>query len=229
MFDAGIRLSIWALAWYVIVGELSDKDGSFLVLLLLGPAWILAGFVRAFFNVALAHGLTLPQDDEHMLDNSLIHAGAMKWQIFKWSIIQGVVHWVVQSNSGGLFRQMIASLGQMSWKLGTLLTPVYLSRGLGPMASIDQSIKTISLVFGTSAMGTAGIWGVFYLAQGAISFAGFFGIWACVMKGHPIGGVAVGFAAALLVLGVRVYEQAVSTAFAVKLFQHHQADQVTNN
>lgn len=219
------RLALWGLVWCAVIMAVM-RNGLFTAwVLLLIPAHFLASFIRSFFNIALAHGVAVRGEGARIIDESLRHANTMKWSIFKWSVLEKFVEIIVKSNFGGLFRDIVSSLGQMSWKLATLVVPVLISRGQAPMAAIDGSIKTVSKVFGTSAVGTAGVWGVFYLIQGAISFTGFLAIWGAVMKGYPVGGIALGLLTVLLVVAVRVYEGAVTTAFAVKLLQQYEINE----
>lgn len=223
VLDCAARLVIWALAWYAVVYGWRIQGLTSPWIFILIPAWLLACFVKAYFSIALAHGLLVKDEQERLLNDGIVQAATMKWKALKWGMLDSVAGVVLNINATrGLFGQIIAGLGGMSWKMATLITPTLLAKGKGPFQAIEQSSEIVMSRLGQTALSTAGLWGVFHLIQGALGFLGFLGIWAMIMTGHPVGGIAVGLGAGLLILATRAYEGAVMIAFATEIFTQTQ-------
>lgn len=158
------------------------------------------------------------EDEDRLLSTGMTHTSTMKWNVAKWGWLDSVAALVLSINgTRGLFGQVITALGGMSWKMATLLTPALLARGRKTIQAIEQSSEIVMSRLGGTAISTAGLWGVFHLIQGTISFLGFIGVWALIMVGHPMAGITVGLGAGLLTLAVRAYESAVMVAFSVEI------------
>jgi hypothetical protein len=212
-----VSMVVWGMAAFMAVeGWVQDGFASWKLLFLL-PAWAISAFAHTYFQVALAHGLLAEQgEDTDNIDQHLARAWAQSSAIAWWAMISVAVRGVLvltRRHNGVL--PWLSALGGMAWGTATCLVIALIARGSAPWAAVKQSADIVNDQPGQAIAGLGGLWSSARLVQGAISTLGFIGVWAAVMRNHPIAGVAIGLGAGMLILIVGVIQQALIVAFSV--------------
>lgn len=217
-------LVIWATAWYFVLDGWLTLGIRSKWTLLLAPAWFLAAFSHAYFQVALAHGLT-GDDPESRMDEALGFAWQHKAAIAWWTLINGAAR--MSLTFGGRHAGVLPGLswlGGMAWATATFPVPVLLAQGCLTGKALRVSAEVVHRHLTDSAVGLGGLWILFRAVQGMVAGLGTTAVWLLVMSQSPVMGVGVGLLAGILILALETGQQALTVAFAYELLAKDKAE-----
>lgn len=216
-----------------IIGlDLLPRDGA------TGMAWWVIGFlfylsqyfVIFFFNSALV-GAALMRLDGHdpTLRDGLGIALQKAVPILGYAAIAatvGVVLRAIEERAGFLGKLVTGLLG-MAWTVATFLTvPVLVSKDIGPVDAVKESAMLLKKTWGQNLAGNVGIGLVFGLASFAVMLVGI-GLAVVVFSSSPPLAVAIGVVTAVAVLGLGVYQAALTGVYAAALYRFSAEDQLS--
>ena len=216
-----------------IIGlDLLPRDGA------TGMAWWAIGFlfylsqyfVIFFFNSALV-GAALMRLDGHdpTLRDGLGIALQKVGPILGYAAIAATVGMVLRAieERAGFLGKLVTGLLGMAWTVATFLTvPVLVSKDIGPVDAVKESAMLLKKTWGQNLAGNVGIGLVFGLASFAVMLVGI-GLAVVAFSTSPPLAVAIGVATAVVVLGLGVYQAALTGVYAAALYRFSAEDQLS--
>ena len=216
-----------------IIGlELLPRDGA------TGMAWWVIGFlfylsqyfVIFFFNSALVGAALMRLDGQDPTLRDGLRIAAQKIvPILGYAAIAatvGVVLRAIEERAGFLGKLVTGLLG-MAWTVATFLTvPLLVSKDIGPVDAVKESAMLLKKTWGQNLAGNVGIGLVFGLASFAVMLVGI-GLAVMIFSTSPPLAVTIGVATAVAVLGLGVYQAALTGVYAAALYRFSAQDQLS--
>ena len=115
----------------------------------------------------------------------------------------------------------------MAWTVATFLTvPLLLSKDIGPVDAVKESAMLLKKTWGQNLAGNVGIGLVFGLASFAVMLVGI-GLAVMIFSTSPPLAVTIGVATVVAVLGLGVYQAALTGVYAAALYRFSAQDQLS--
>ncbi|HZF98731.1 MAG TPA: DUF6159 family protein [Pseudoxanthomonas sp.] len=186
--------------------------------------------VIVFFNCALVGAAMIRLDGgDPTLRDGLDAAISRLPSILSYAAIAATVGVLLQSLKGrdnDLIVRLVGSGLGAAWTLATfLVVPVLVSRDLGPVDALKQSVALLRRTWGENAIGNVGIGAAFGLITFAVLAAGMllaFAAWQ--VSGALAVLVGIVFVIAVLLLGV--YQAALSGIYSAVLYRYAVAHEI---
>ena len=116
--------------------------------------------------------------------------------------------------------RLLGSALGAAWTLATfLVVPVLVSRDLGPIDALKESVSLLKRTWGENAVGQVGIGAAFGLITAAVALAGV-GLAFLAAQVSMALAIAVGVVAVLAVLAVAIYQAALSGIYSATLYRY---------
>lgn len=179
--------------------------------------------VMIFFNCALigAAMIRLEGGDPTLADG-FNAARARISAILGYAAIAATVGVFLQgmkSKDNFLVRLLGSALGA-AWTLATfLVVPVLVSRNLGPIDALKESVSLLKRTWGENAVGQVGIGAAFGLITAVVAIVGF-GLAALAAQASMALAIAIGVVAVIAVLAVGIYQAALSGIYSAALYRY---------
>ncbi len=180
--------------------------------------------VIIFFNVALVAAAMIRLDGgDPDLGDGLRAARARLPAILGYAAIAATVGLLLQSlrnREGNVLVRLVGGALGAAWTLATfLVVPVLVSRDIGPIEALKESVRLLKRTWGENAIGNVGMGAVFGAISAAVALIGF-GLAVLAAQvwfglGILIGGV---FAIALLLLSV--FQAALGGVYSAVLYRY---------
>ncbi|WP_132998773.1 DUF6159 family protein [Luteimonas arsenica] len=186
--------------------------------------------VMIFFNCALVGAAMIRlEGGDPTLSDGLAAARARMGSIFGYAAIAATVGVLLQALKGKdnnfLVRLVGSGLG-MAWTLATfLVVPVLVSRDIGPVDALKQSVTLLKRTWGENAVGQVGIGAAF----GLLSFCAVLvsvGLVVLAAQASVALAIVVGVACLLGVLLLGVYQAALTGIYSAVLYRYAVAHEV---
>ena len=179
--------------------------------------------VMIFFNCALVGAAMIRLDGgDPTLADGFNAAKARLPSILGYAAIAATVGVLLQgmkSKDNVLVRLLGSALGA-AWTLATfLVVPVLVSRNLGPIDALKESVSLLKRTWGENAVGQVGIGAAFGLVTAVVAVIGF-GLAALAAQVSMALAIAVGVIAVLAVLAVGIYQAALSGIYSAALYRY---------
>ncbi|MDH5832687.1 DUF6159 family protein [Luteimonas kalidii] len=179
--------------------------------------------IMIFFNCALVGAAMIRLDGgDPTLADGFNAAKARIPAILGYAAIAATVGVLLQGlkqKDNFLVRLMGSVLGA-AWTLATfLVVPVLVSRDIGPIDALKQSVSLLKRTWGENAVGQVGIGAAFGLITGAVAIVGF-GLAVLAAQASFALTIVVGALALLAVLLVGVYQAALSGIYSAALYRY---------
>ncbi|WP_202841346.1 DUF6159 family protein [Luteimonas saliphila] len=179
--------------------------------------------VMIFFNCALVGAAMIRLDGgDPTLGDGFRAARARIPAILGYAAIAATVGVLLQGlkqKDNFLVRLMGSVLGA-AWTLATfLVVPVLVSRDIGPIDALKQSVSLLKRTWGENAVGQVGIGAAFGLITAAVAIVGF-GLAFLAAQASFALAIVVGAVALLAVLLVGVYQAALSGIYSAALYRY---------
>lgn len=179
--------------------------------------------VMIFFNCALVGAAMIRLDGgDPTLADGLNAAKARIPAILGYAAIAATVGVLLQGlkqKDNFLVRLMGSVLGA-AWTLATfLVVPVLVSRDIGPIDALKQSVALLKRTWGENAVGQVGIGAAFGVITTAVAIVGF-GLAVLAAQVSFALAIVVGALALLAVLLVGVYQAALSGIYSAALYRY---------
>ena len=179
--------------------------------------------VMIFFNCALVGAAMIRlEGGDPTLADGFNAARARLPAILGYAAIAATVGVFLQgmkSKDNFLVRLLGSALGA-AWTLATfLVVPVLVSRNLGPIDALKESVSLLKRTWGENAVGQVGIGAAFGLITAAVAVAGF-GLAFLAAQASMALAIAVGVVAVLAVLAVGIYQAALSGIYSAALYRY---------
>ena len=180
-------------------------------------------FVIFFFNTALVGAAMIRLEGGNpTLADGFNAAKARIPAILGYAAIAATVGVLLQglkSKDNFLVRLLGSALGA-AWTLATfLVVPVLVSRNLGPIDALKESVSLLKRTWGENAVGQVGIGAAFGLITAAVAIVGF-GLAALAAQASMALAIAIGAVAVLAVLAVGIYQAALSGIYSAALYRY---------
>jgi len=186
--------------------------------------------VIIFFNCALVGAAMIRLDGgDPTVADGFAAARSRLPAIFGYAAIAATVGVLLQALKGkdnNILVRLIGSGLGVAWTLATfLVVPVLVSRDIGPIDALKQSIALLKRTWGENAIGNVGIGAAF----GLITFAAVLvGVGLTVLAAQASVGLAIGVGA-LCVLGVLllgIYQAALTAIYSAALYRYAMSHEV---
>lgn len=179
--------------------------------------------VMIFFNCALVGAAMIRLDGgDPTLGDGFRAARARIGSILGYAAIAATVGVLLQGlkqKDNFLVRLMGSALGA-AWTLATfLVVPVLVSRNIGPIDALKESVSLLKRTWGENAVGQVGIGAAFGLITAGVAIAGF-GLAFLAAQVSTALAITVGVLAVLAVLLVAVYQAALSGIYSAALYRY---------
>ncbi len=179
--------------------------------------------VMIFFNCALVGAAMIRlEGGDPTLADGFNAARARLPAILGYAAIAATVGVFLQgmkSKDNFLVRLLGSALGA-AWTLATfLVVPVLVSRNLGPIDALKESVSLLKRTWGENAVGQVGIGAAFGLITAAVAVVGF-GLAFLAAQASMALAIAVGVVAVLAVLAVGIYQAALSGIYSAALYRY---------
>lgn len=179
--------------------------------------------VMIFFNCALVGAAMIRlEGGDPTLADGFNAARARIPAILGYAAIAATVGVFLQgmkSKDNFLVRLLGSALGA-AWTLATfLVVPVLVSRNLGPIDALKESVSLLKRTWGENAVGQVGIGAAFGLITAAVAIVGF-GLAALAAQASMALAIAIGAVAVLAVLAVGIYQAALSGIYSAALYRY---------
>ncbi|AOH35594.1 MAG: hypothetical protein GX761_01175 [Gammaproteobacteria bacterium] len=196
-----------------------------------GPVVLLAGFlfyfcqyaVVIFFNSALvAAAMIRLEGGDPTLADGFAAARARLPAILGYAAIAATVGVLLQSLKNSRNNFIVRLLGSglgVAWTLATfLVVPVLVSRDIGPVDALKESVSLFKRTWGESAIGTVGIGAAFWVITAAAVIAG---VLLTILAAQAWVGLAilVGGLSLIAVLLLGVFQSALSGVYSAALYR----------
>ncbi|HLM52009.1 MAG TPA: DUF6159 family protein [Pseudoxanthomonas sp.] len=180
--------------------------------------------VIVFFNCALVGAAMIRLDGgDPTLRDGLDAARSRLPSILGYAAIAATVGVLLQSlkdRDNDLIVRLIGGGLGAAWTLAAFLAvPVLVSRDLGPIDALKQSVALLRRTWGENAIGNVGIGAAFGLITFAVLAAGMLLTFAAWQVSGALG-VLVGIAFAVAVLLLGVYQAALSGVYSAVLYRY---------
>ena len=180
-------------------------------------------FVIFFFNSALVGAAMIRLDGgDPTVRDGLRIAGGKVVPILGYAAIAATVGMVLRAiqERAGFLGRIIAGLIGVAWTLASfLVVPVLVSRDLGPIDALKESVSLLKRTWGENAVGQVGIGAAFGLITAAVALAGV-GLAFLAAQVSMALAIAVGVVAVLAVLAVAIYQAALSGIYSATLYRY---------
>ena len=179
--------------------------------------------VIVFFNCALVGAAMIRLDGgDPTLSDGLAAAKRRLPAILGYAAIAATVGVLLQSlkhKDNFLVRLLGSGLG-VAWTLATfLVVPVLVSRDIGPIDALKQSVTLLKRTWGENAIGNVGIGAAFGLLTALAVLIGI-GLTVIALQGSVVLGIVVGVVCALGVLLLGVYQAALTGIYSAALYRY---------
>jgi len=179
--------------------------------------------VMIFFNCALVGAAMIRlEGGDPTLADGFNAAKARIPSILGYAAIAATVGVFLQgmkSKDNFLVRLLGSALGA-AWTLATfLVVPVLVSRNLGPIDALKESVSLLKRTWGENAVGQVGIGAAFGLVTAVVAVVGF-GLAFLAAQASMALAIAVGVVALLAVLAVGIYQAALSGIYSAALYRY---------
>jgi len=179
--------------------------------------------VMIFFNCALVGAAMIRlEGGDPTLADGFDAAKARIPAILGYAAIAATVGVFLQgmkSKDNFLVRLLGSALGA-AWTLATfLVVPVLVSRDLGPIDALKESVSLLKRTWGENAVGQVGIGAAFGVITAAVAVVGF-GLAFLAAQASMALAIAVGVVAVLAVLAVGIYQAALSGIYSAALYRY---------
>ena len=179
--------------------------------------------VMIFFNCALVGAAMIRlEGGDPTLADGFNAAKARIPAILGYAAIAATVGVLLQglkSKDNVLVRLLGSALGA-AWTLATfLVVPVLVSRNLGPIDALKESVSLLKRTWGENAVGQVGIGAAFGVITAAVAVVGF-GLAFLAAQASMALAIAVGVVAVLAVLAVAIYQAALSGIYSATLYRY---------
>ena len=179
--------------------------------------------VIIFFNCALVGAAMIRLDGgDPTLRDGLDAAKSRLSSILGYAAISatvGVLLQALKSKDNFIIRLLGSGLG-VAWTLATfLVVPVLVSRDIGPIDALKQSVGLLKRTWGETAIGNVGIGAAF----GVITFIAVLlsvGMVVLAAQASVALAIAVGVACALVVLLLGIYQAALTGIYSAALYRY---------
>lgn len=180
--------------------------------------------VIVFFNCALVGAAMIRLDGgDPTLRDGLRAARAKLPSILGYAAIAatvGVLLQALEDKDNNLVLRLIGSGLGAAWTLATfLVVPVLVSRDVGPLDALKQSIALLKRTWGENAIGNVGIGAAFGLITFAVVAVGA-GLTFLAAQASIALAVTVGVAFLLAVLALGIYQAALSGIYSAVLYRY---------
>lgn len=198
---------------------------------LLGFAFYFCTYsVMIFFNCALVGAAMIRlEGGDPTLSDGLSAARARLGAIFGYAAIAATVGVLLQALKGKdnnfILRLVGSGLG-MAWTLATfLVVPVLVSRDIGPVDALKQSVTLLRRTWGENAVGQVGIGAAFGLLTGAAVLVSV-GLVLLAAQVSVALAVAIGAVCVVGMLLLGVYQAALTGIYSAVLYRYAVANEV---
>lgn len=179
--------------------------------------------VIVFFNCALVGAAMIRLDGgDPTLSDGLAAARRRLPAILGYAAIAATVGVLLQSlkhKDNFLVRLLGSGLG-VAWTLATfLVVPVLVSRDIGPIDALKQSVTLLKRTWGENAIGNVGIGAAFGLLTTLVAMIGV-GVTVIALQSSVVLGVIIGVVCALGVLLLGVYQAALTGIYSAALYRY---------
>jgi len=179
--------------------------------------------VIVFFNCALVGAAMIRLDGgDPTLSDGLGAAKRRLPAILGYAAIAATVGVLLQSlkhKDNFLVRLLGSGLG-VAWTLATfLVVPVLVSRDVGPIDALKQSVTLLKRTWGENAIGNVGIGAAFGLLTALAVLIGV-GVTFVALQASVALGIAIGVVCALGVLLLGVYQAALTGIYSAALYRY---------
>lgn len=181
-------------------------------------------FVIFFFNTALvgAAMIRLEGGDPTVADGLRI-ARSKFGVILGYAAIAATVGLVLKSlgeKAGGLGRIIINMIG-MAWTFATfLVVPVLVTRDVGPIDAVKESVTLLKRTWGENVVGNVGINFAFGLITTAVVVLAIAMVFGAAMLGGPKLAIAAAVIGIIAVAGVAVFQAALSGIYSAAVYRY---------
>ncbi|QDW66571.1 DUF6159 family protein [Luteimonas granuli] len=186
--------------------------------------------VMIFFNCALVGAAMIRlEGGDPTLADGFAAARARLGPIFGYAAIAATVGVLLQALKGkdnNFIVRLIGSGAGMAWTLATfLVVPVLVSRDIGPVDALRQSIALLKRTWGENAVGQVGIGAAFgLLSVGAVMLSVLLVVLAA--QASAALAIVVGVACLLGVLLLGVYQAALTGIYSAVLYRYAMSHEV---
>ena len=180
--------------------------------------------VIVFFNAALVGAAMIRLDGgDPTLSDGLAAARRRLPAILGYAAIAATVGVLLQTmkrqDNNFLVRLLGSGLG-VAWTLAAfLVVPVLVSRDVGPIAALKQSVALLKRTWGENALGSVGIGAAFGLLTGLAVVASV-GLSVIAFQGSTALGITVAVVCALGLLLLAVYQAALTGIYSAALYRY---------
>jgi hypothetical protein len=180
--------------------------------------------VIIFFNCALVGAAMIRLDGgDPTLRDGFAAAKSRLPAIFGYAAISATVGVLLQAlknrDNNFIVRLLGSGLGAV-WTLATfLVVPVLVSRDIGPIDALKQSVGLLKRTWGENAIGNIGIGAAFGLITFAVVLAGV-GLTVLAAQASIALAIAVGVVFAIGVLLLGIYQAALSGIYSAVLYRY---------
>lgn len=181
-------------------------------------------FVIFFFNTALvgAAMIRLEGGDPTVADGLRIARGKLG-VILGYAAIAATVGLLLKAASerAGAFGKILIGLLGMAWTVGTfLVVPILVTRDVGPIDAVKESMALLKRTWGENVAGNVGIGLAFGLLTTAVVIASIaLVIGAAALGGGRLALVAIGLAV-IAIAGVAVVQAALSGVYSAAVYRY---------
>jgi hypothetical protein len=180
--------------------------------------------VIIFFNCALVGAAMIRLDGgDPTLRDGLRAARAKLPSIFGYAAIAatvGVLLQALKNRDNNILVRLIGSGLGVAWTLATfLVVPVLVSRDVGPIDALKQSIALLKRTWGENAIGNVGIGAAFGLITTAVLLVGA-GLTFLAAQASIVLAAVVGTVFVLAVLALGIYQAALSGIYSAVLYRY---------
>lgn len=180
--------------------------------------------VIIFFNCALVGAAMIRLDGgDPTLADGLNAAKSRLPAIFGYAAISATVGVLLQALKGkdnNIVARLVGSGLGVAWTLATfLVVPVLVSRDIGPIDALKQSVALLKRTWGENAIGNVGIGAAFGLITFAVVLVGV-GLVALAAQTSVALAVVVGVLGLLVVLLLGIYQAALSAIYSAALYRY---------
>ncbi|MHC9084140.1 DUF6159 family protein [Luteimonas sp. RIT-PG2_3] len=180
--------------------------------------------VIIFFNCALVGAATIRlEGGRPTLSDGINAAKSRLPAILGYAAIAATVGVILQSlkdrDNNVLVRLLGSGLG-VAWTLATfLVVPVLVSRDIGPIDALKESVRLLKRTWGENAIGTVGIGAAFGLITAVVAVVGVGLAFLAAQVSIPLA-IAVGVVFVLGLLLMAVYQAALSGIYSAALYRY---------
>jgi uncharacterized protein DUF6159 len=185
--------------------------------------------VIIFFNCALVGAAMIRLDGgDPTLRDGFAAASSRLPAIFGYAAISATVGVLLQAlknkDNNFIVRLLGSGLGA-AWTLATfLVVPVLVSRDIGPIDALKQSVGLLKRTWGENAIGNIGIGAAFGLITFAVVLVGV-GLTVLAAQASMVLAIAVGVVFLLGVLLLGIYQAALSGIYSAVLYRYATSNQ----